>query len=138
MTKPGAAVFVHGILGSAATWSTLFPHLQNDPFLKRFFDLETFEYASPVFSFNPLKRIPDFGDVASRLAMALRQDNKFKDRSCLVLIGHSQGGLIIQRLLVDAVRAGRADQDLAPVSAAWYCSQPLTSVPTVSKRSRSN
>jgi pimeloyl-ACP methyl ester carboxylesterase len=124
MTKPGAVVFVHGILGGATTWSALLPHLQKDPFLECFFDLELFNYASPAVRFNPLKRIPDFGDVASRLATVLRQDKKFNGRSCLVLVGHSQGGLIIQRLLVDAVRAGRANEELARIRGVVLLATP--------------
>jgi pimeloyl-ACP methyl ester carboxylesterase len=124
MTKPGAVVFVHGILGAATTWSALLPHLQKDPFLDRFFDLEHFNYPSPPVRLNPLKRIPDFGDVASRLATALRQDRKLNGRSCLVLVGHSQGGLIIQRLLVDAVRAGRANEEMARIRGVVLLATP--------------
>jgi pimeloyl-ACP methyl ester carboxylesterase len=131
MAKPGAVVFVHGILGGAKTWSALLPHLETDRYLTRFFDLELFNYSSPVVRFNPLKRIPDFGRVANELATALRQDKRFNGHSCLVLVGHSQGGLIIQRLLVDAVRAGGQTSTLNE-SAAWCCSRLQMQVPSCS------
>jgi pimeloyl-ACP methyl ester carboxylesterase len=124
MTKPGAVVFVHGILGGTETWSALLPHLRKDPFLECFFDLELFNYPSPVARFNPLKRIPDFGDIANELNTALRQEKRFSDRSCLVLVGHSQGGLIIQRLLVDAVRAGQANEELARIRGVVLLATP--------------
>jgi pimeloyl-ACP methyl ester carboxylesterase len=114
-SKPGAVVFVHGIFGGAETWSALATELMKDPYVQRFFEPQLFTYASPWVLFNPLKRIPDFKDVANELATALKQDERFKYRSCLLLVGHSQGGLIIQRMLVDAVRNGRANEDLARI-----------------------
>ncbi len=124
MAKPGAVVFVHGILGSDATWSTLLPPLARDPFLAQFFDLVPFSYAAPAVNLNPLKRIPDFRDVADRLTTMLRQDPNLKDRSCLLLVGHSQGGLIIQRMLVDAVRDGRAYEDLTRIRGVVLLATP--------------
>jgi pimeloyl-ACP methyl ester carboxylesterase len=124
MTKPGAVVFVHGILGGAKTWCALLRHLKKNRYLELFFDLELYNYPSPRAFFSPLKRIPDFGHVASGLATALRQEKRFCDRSCLVLVGHSQGGLIIQRLLVDAVRAGRANEELARIRGVVLLATP--------------
>jgi pimeloyl-ACP methyl ester carboxylesterase len=126
MTKPGAVVFVHGIFGGAKTWSALLPRLKKNSYLDRFFDLELYNYPSPWAVFNPLKRIPDLGHVARGLITALRQDDRFKSRSCLVLVGHSQGGLIIQRMLVDTVRAGRADEDLARIRGVVLLATPNT------------
>jgi pimeloyl-ACP methyl ester carboxylesterase len=115
MAKPGAIVFVHGIFGGAETWSALISQLGKDRYIERFFDLELFTYPSPKVLVNPLKRIPDFGHVAHELGTVLRLDERFNGRSCIVLVGHSQGGLIIQRMLVDAVRAGRANEDLGRI-----------------------
>jgi triacylglycerol esterase/lipase EstA (alpha/beta hydrolase family) len=123
MTKPSVVVFVHGILGGVKTWAALQPYLEKEPYLNRFFDLEFYNYASPVVFLNPLKRIPDFGDIANGLITALRQD-KFSRYSCVVLVGHSQGGLIIQRMLVDAVRAGRATEDLARIRGVVLLATP--------------
>src|SRR6267154_2674849 len=86
--------------------------------------LDLFTYASPKILFNPLRRIPDFGDVASGLATVLRKDERFNGRSCIVLVGHSQGGLIIQRMLVDAVRAGRANEELARIRGVVLLATP--------------
>jgi pimeloyl-ACP methyl ester carboxylesterase len=124
MTKPGAVVFVHGIFGGAETWSALLPQLREDRYVDRFFDLDLFTYASPKILFNPLRRIPDFGDVASGLATVLRKDERFNGRSCIVLVGHSQGGLIIQRMLVDAVRTGRANEELARIRGVVLLATP--------------
>jgi pimeloyl-ACP methyl ester carboxylesterase len=114
-SKPGAVVFVHGIFGGPETWSALETELKKDPYVQRFFEPLLFTYPSPKVLFNPLKRIPDFKAVASELSTTLRQGERFKNRSCLLLVGHSQGGLIIQRMLVDAVRDGRANEELARI-----------------------
>jgi pimeloyl-ACP methyl ester carboxylesterase len=108
MTKPGVVVFIHGILGGAATWPVLLKHLENDPYVARFFDLKLFSYASPAAQFWPLKRIPDLEDVADQLFTALKDDSELSNYPCVLLVGHSQGGLIIQRMLVGVVEAGRA------------------------------
>jgi pimeloyl-ACP methyl ester carboxylesterase len=124
MAKPGAVVFVHGIFGGPETWSALLPQLGRDRYVERFFDLELFNYASPKVLFHPLRRIPDFGEVANVLDTALQKDERFCERSCLVLVGHSQGGLIIQRMLVDAVRDGRANERLARIRSVVLFATP--------------
>jgi pimeloyl-ACP methyl ester carboxylesterase len=124
MNKPGVVVFVHGIFGGAGTWSALTPLLAKDAYIERFFDLELFTYDSPAVIFNPLKRIPDFADVANQLVTALGGQPRFSGRSCIVLVGHSQGGLIIQRMLVDAVRNDRADEDLARIRGVVLLATP--------------
>lgn len=120
--RPGVVVFVHGIFGGQQTWSELLPKLRENGYINRFFDLELFTYASPKVLFNPLKRIPEFKDVASELAVHLQE--RFSERSCVVLVGHSQGGLIIQRFLVDAVRAGRASEDLSHIRGVVLLATP--------------
>ena len=102
----------------------LLPQLQQDRYIERFFDLELFTYESPKVHFNPLRRIPDFEDVANVLATMIRKDERFNSRSCLVLVGHSQGGLIIQRMLTDAVRAGRANEELARIRGVVLLATP--------------
>jgi pimeloyl-ACP methyl ester carboxylesterase len=124
MNKPGVVIFVHGIFGGAGTWAALTPLLAKDGYIERFFDLELFTYDSPAVIFNPLKRIPDFADVADQLVTALKGQPRFNGRSCIVLVGHSQGGLIIQRMLVDAVRKDRANEDLARIRGVVLLATP--------------
>jgi pimeloyl-ACP methyl ester carboxylesterase len=124
LRKPAAVVFVPGIFGGEQTWSRLLPWLRTDSYVERFFYLTTFTYDSPKILFNPLKRIPDFGDVARELATTLQQDSRLNGRSCIVLVGHSQGGLIIQRMLVDAVRDGHANEQLARIRGVVLLATP--------------
>ena len=124
MNKPGVVIFVHGIFGGAGTWAALTPLLAKDGYIERFFDLELFTYESPAVIFNPLKRIPDSADVANQLVTALKGQVRFNGRSCIVLVGHSQGGLIIQRMLVDAVRDDRANEDLARIRGVVLLATP--------------
>jgi len=91
--KQAAAVFIHGIFGSADSWSHLLHCLQKDPMIEAAFHLKTFSYSSPYAQWNPLRRIPSFKDVADRLRTWLREDSDLRSSSRICLIGHSQGGL---------------------------------------------
>ncbi len=102
--RKGLVVFVHGILGSAASWGRFRELLAEDDWVSARFDLGFFSYSSR-FHFNPLKRTPSIETVAKRLASSL--DLETRDYERIVLVGHSQGGLVIQRFLADRVRRNR-------------------------------
>ncbi len=110
MAKPGVVVFVHGILGGAGTWSALAEQVKKHPYVERFFDLKFFTYNTPPMQLNPLKRIPDLQLVAGQLFTYLKDDSGLRNYSRVLLVGHSQGGLVIQHMLVNAVEAGRAKE----------------------------
>lgn len=92
-------VFVHGFLSSADTWAR-FLRLVNE-------DLElavvpfTFQYRAPVVSSNPLRRIPNLNAVADSLRTYLSYD--LADIPHLALVSHSQGGLVVQRMLAQTL-----------------------------------
>lgn len=104
-TSRFALVFVHGLFSSARTWDRFVQLIRADPALE---DVEVlrFSYPSPKFNFNPMKRIPNFNVLADSLRTYLEVDAA--PYSNLILVGHSQGGLIIQRYLSRMVGAGRA------------------------------
>ncbi|MGC4897449.1 alpha/beta fold hydrolase [Micromonospora sp. DT31] len=104
-------VFVHGFLSSAATWSPFLRLIETDADLT-LVDPYTFEYPSPPVSLNPLRRIPDINDIADSLRTYLTHD--LGDRSPLVLVTHSQGGLVAQRMLARTLAAG-AGPELARI-----------------------
>lgn len=98
-------VFVHGILSSEATWGPLHDRLNRDPELSEIFNFEFFPYPTPKWSISPRRRIPPYDTIASSLA-------NFLEVTCghyasLVLVCHSQGGLIAQRFLVQMLNEGR-------------------------------
>ncbi|WP_187371419.1 esterase/lipase family protein [Methylobacterium oryzihabitans] len=124
MNKPGVLILIHGVLSSPASWTNLVEYLQEDIYIKKFFDIELFTYPTPAYRLNPLKRIPNFSDIADRLTTALREDKKYRDKTCIVLVGHSQGGLIIQRFIADAVRNARASDELSRIRGVVLLATP--------------
>ncbi|WP_443673248.1 effector-associated domain 2-containing protein [Micromonospora vinacea] len=103
MPEPLGVVFVHGFLSSAATWSPMLRLIETDAALG-FLDPHTFEYPSPPVSLNPLRRIPDINDIADSLRTYL---SHLRDgHSGFVLVTHSQGGLVVQRMLARTLAVG--------------------------------
>ncbi len=91
-----AVIFVHGLFSSGAVWRPFTDLIRQDPDLADF-ELLAFEYASPKLRLNPLRRIPNFNVLADNLQTFLEVEAaKFPQ---LILVSHSQGGLIIQRYL---------------------------------------
>ena len=119
------AVFVHGIFGGSESWGRLLEFVRDDAIVRREFHLVYFSYATPPFSFNPLRRIPDLGDVADSLATALDSDPVLRACSRIVLLGHSQGGLVIQQYLAKALAAGRGAR-LQRIRAVLMFATPTT------------
>lgn len=98
------AVFVHGLFSSSAVWAPFRELMAPDPDLNAFETL-SFSYMSRPASFSPLRRIPSFDDVADNLRGFLEVDAQ--DFDDLVLVSHSQGGLVVQRYLARMLGEGR-------------------------------
>jgi tetratricopeptide (TPR) repeat protein/pimeloyl-ACP methyl ester carboxylesterase len=104
-------VTVHGFWSAAATWDKLVAELAGDKDLEGFRH-HPFEYDSPKkprFPFSPT-RIPSLDDVAG--TFKTEYSVKLSDADNIVIIAHSQGGLIVQRFLWQMLIAGRG-RDLA-------------------------
>ncbi|TWP50044.1 alpha/beta hydrolase [Lentzea tibetensis] len=91
-----AAIFIHGLFSSPATWSAVDSLLEQDPDLRGLAVLH-FSYQSPVMRLNPVRRIPNFNDIADSLAVFFEVETTQYDS--IALISHSQGGLVAQRFL---------------------------------------
>ncbi|MEU8661054.1 DUF7379 domain-containing protein [Actinoplanes philippinensis] len=111
MSERLGVVFVHGFLSSAATWSAFLRLIEDDPDLASV-ETHTFTYPSPPVSLNPLRRIPDIDDLADSLRTHLTHD--LAGHTGLVLVAHSQGGLVVQRMLARTLAAG-AGHELARI-----------------------
>lgn len=105
--EPLHVVFVHGILSSAATWGMMMALIQTDTDISPRVKLHGFEYSSPRLNLNPARRIPDLDDIADRFGVFL--DVKLGGGSVL-LVAHSQGGLVVQRYLVRRLSRGKGEQ----------------------------
>ncbi|WP_328506440.1 alpha/beta fold hydrolase [Streptomyces sp. NBC_00391] len=104
-------VFVHGLFSSPKTWDTIAGLLARDESML-FVSAQRFHYASPKFRLRPDRRIPDFNDIADQLKSFLSTRAKEYDR--LVLVAHSQGGLVVQRYLSRMIAQGKG-QELARI-----------------------
>lgn len=104
--KDRAIVFVHGFTSSAATcWGQLLDLLRKDREVLESFDLECIEYTTPLMKFSFTEQVPSLKDVAGRLRGELRSDRFDRYRE-ITLVGHSQGGLVIQYYLVNMLGEG--------------------------------
>jgi hypothetical protein len=106
---PIDVVFVHGIRSSARAWDTFIRLIKADPELGAVVRPHPFEYSSRLFNLRPDRRIPDIDDIADRLDTYLSTPD-LVDAGSIVLVTHSQGGLIVQRSLIRMLRAGRGHE----------------------------
>lgn len=109
--KP-AVVFVHGFLSSEATWEPLLNLLRQDPAVAPCFDFMCFGYLTKAVELKPHQRIPRISEAAKALREFL-DSREFYDRE-ITLVGHSQGGLIIQAYLADMLKNGQGER-LSPI-----------------------
>ena len=101
---PVHVVLVHGIRASGSAWKQLMDRFANDDEMSRL-QVHTFEYfASGI---DLMRKSPTQREVAMKLesfiATAVPEGEPF------IMIGHSQGGLIIQRWIVNCLQAARAE-----------------------------
>ncbi|MGV9916438.1 esterase/lipase family protein [Streptomyces cellulosae] len=111
-------VFVHGIASSAKTWDAVRAALAQTEDLTDVEPQPRFEYATGLFGRSwltprrALRVLPSIDTIADSLAAYL--DTETADLQRLVLVGHSMGGLVIQRYLARMIHRGRG-HDLARI-----------------------
>lgn len=105
MAGKSAVIFVHGIFSSPRTWDPLVKLLTADSEVSSAYDMLAFEYQTPRWNWRLTRRIPDFNAVADSLSTFIEVECATRQR--LVLVSHSQGGLIVQRCLARMVESGR-------------------------------
>src|SRR5258705_11670740 len=103
-----AVIFVHGLFSSSKAWDRFDRLLRADIEIVERFDLNYFQYDSPVLNLVPWRRIPDLTMVARRLRTDLRAH--FSRNVRVILVSHSQGGLVIQRGLAQMISEGLQDE----------------------------
>ncbi|MET8654017.1 alpha/beta fold hydrolase [Nocardia aurea] len=113
--EPTAAViFVHGLFSSGETWADMRARIAEDLELAPIYDVLPWDYYSPKIRFNPLRAVPKYSVLALKLRTFVEKKAAKYER--IVLVSHSQGGLIVQRYLAGMVHDGRA-RELARVRA---------------------
>lgn len=112
MGNDAAVVLVHGLFSSPETWNPLAALLDQDAELSTEYDLLRFAYQSPKWNWRLTRRIPDFNTIADSLSTYFEVECARYPR--VILVSHSQGGLIIQRFLARMISQGRGF-DLAKI-----------------------
>ncbi len=90
-------ILVHGIRSDSRAWASLVDTIAQDHDLAAV-EIRAFNYPSPTIRFRVTRVIPSQAIVAARLRTYVQN---LPDDLPLALIAHSQGGLIVQRCLVD-------------------------------------
>ncbi|MFF5706177.1 alpha/beta fold hydrolase [Streptomyces sp. NPDC012794] len=90
-------VLVHGLFSSAKVWAAFHALLVTDPELADWVSVHRFGYDSPLVRLRPDRRVAETDDVADQLGTFLETELAEAER--IVLVTHSQGGLIVQRFL---------------------------------------
>jgi pimeloyl-ACP methyl ester carboxylesterase len=92
-------VFVHGTGSSSGRWANLINDLQSDPVIREGFQFWSFSYATG----NPTAfSAAQFRDAIEVAVHTLDPQNKDPALHQIVLIGHSQGGLLAKWATIDS------------------------------------
>ncbi len=101
-------LFVHGFGSSGKCWDKLRTLLAEDNRINSRYELRCFEYPTAWFGINPFHRIPRIQEIARSLRELIDSPD-FYERE-LTLVGHSQGGLVIQSYLSQILSAGEGER----------------------------
>ncbi|MFI8966423.1 tetratricopeptide repeat protein [Streptomyces sp. NPDC053493] len=90
-------VLVHGLFSSAKVWKAFEELVDGDPELAGWVSVHPFSYDSPLVRLRPDRRVAETDDVADQFGTFL--ETELADAERIVLVTHSQGGLVVQRFL---------------------------------------
>ena len=118
------AIFVHGINADHTSWDPLFGLMDGDAAMKAAFDWKAFPYDSkPLHGLLDIRyRIPDYDDITQHLDQYITANFTASYRQ-LFLVGHSQGGLILQAWL-EKVLTGDRGESLKRLREVVFISTP--------------
>ncbi|ORJ64324.1 hypothetical protein B5M45_03845 [Mycobacterium simiae] len=102
MVERPQIIFIHGLFSSGGVWTNFQSMLQNDDSLGEV-DSFCFEYSTPKLRLSLTRKIPSFDDLGDRLRTFIRLQCD-ADRP-VVLVSHSQGGLVVQRFLARSLES---------------------------------
>lgn len=100
-------LFVHGFGSSSSCWKRLTDLLEDDEEITSRYELATWDYPTKWIELQVFGRIPRLQELGRSLADTI-DSPRYHDRS-LTLVGHSQGGLVIQSYFVEMLNRDEAD-----------------------------
>jgi pimeloyl-ACP methyl ester carboxylesterase len=105
--RPGRipVVFVHGTASSPARWAEMFNELQNDPQIRPRYQFWFFTYETGNPILYSAMRLREALETAVTTLDPAAQDPALRQ---MVLLGHSQGGLLVKLMVVDLEAQARA------------------------------
>jgi pimeloyl-ACP methyl ester carboxylesterase len=110
--RPIKVVFVHGLFSSPEVWDRFVRLIDEDPELGGWVTTHCFRYPSRLFRIRPDRRIGDLNDAADLLRTDLSV--RLRDAEAIVLVTHSQGGLVAQFMLARSLNRAEG-QELARI-----------------------
>lgn len=96
-------------MSSPKCWQTLMELTKADPRLAEDYEFRCFEYSTSIAQLRLLRRLPSVTEIGRKLGAFLAMHDSPHCQE-ITLIGHSQGGLVIQSYLADRLRAGKASE----------------------------
>ncbi len=118
--QKGMILFVHGFGSSHECWKTMLKLLSEDNRINARYGFATWDYPTKWVELNLLGRIPRLEEIGRSLADEIDSP---KYRGCeLTLVGHSQGGLVIQNYFAELLN-GQASK-LRDVRQAIFFATP--------------
>lgn len=102
-------LFIHGLFSNSKIWKHFTRAINADPDLADRVRPLYFDYSSPIFNPGLTREIPTFSTIAANLASDLR--SKIPDGHKVFLVTHSQGGIVAQTFLAQALRDAPGELD---------------------------
>src|SRR5262245_32042471 len=107
-TPKGVVLFVHGFGSSSKSWQPLLNLFEEDARITSRYDFMTWDYPTTWVNLSVLGRIPRLQELGRGLGDRIALDD-IQDRE-LTLVGHSQGGLVIQSWIAEMLQRGEGSR----------------------------
>lgn len=116
-------VFVHGFKSGPDTWEPLWKQLSKLDSIATGVVAHRFKYKTGIVSLKPVAQIPKLEELGEEFATYLETLPDVGPDDPVVLIGHSQGGLVIQSALAHRLENGRGEE-LRSIAHCVFISTP--------------
>ena len=121
--RPVHVVFVHGFKSGPATWDPLWKQLSSLESISSGVVLHRYQYATGIVKLKPAAQIPEVPELGEEFATYLQTLPDVAPDDPFVLIGHSQGGLVIQAALAHRLD-NREGEQLRCIAHCVFISTP--------------